>query len=212
MGVTSITICTPWTDHLELASDYFTAVSVMKRGDEVVIVDNASTPPLEFGTVYSDTNLGFCDGCNIGLKHATKDAVLFLNNDISILRSHWLEEIRETLEPGVIVGPMREGRHTSVDGESFPYIDGWCLAGMREDLLALGGFDETLAEPAYFSDNLLCLEARAQGMSLRDVRVGLRHKLNSTAGPAWDDRVRAATQINQARYEARVRELTAAVP
>ena len=62
-----------------------------------------------------------------------------------------------------LAGPLRFGRHADVDGEQFPYIDGWCLAGMREDLLRLGGFDEGLDEPAYYSDNLLCLEARAAG-------------------------------------------------
>ena len=136
--------------------------------------------------------------------------MLFLNNDIVLGRRGWLGEIRRWLEPGVLVGQLRNGAHTFVDGNEFEYLDGWCLAGMREDLLAIGGFDETLMEPAYFSDNLLCLEARAAGMTLRDVRVGLRHKENSTAGPAWDARVRAATQANKVRYETRARELLGA--
>jgi GT2 family glycosyltransferase len=138
---------------------------------------------------------------------AQADAVLFLNNDIRHLRRGWLEEIREALEPGVLVGHLRHERHADVDGRSYPYLDGWCLAGTREDLLELGGFDETLAEPGYYSDNLLCLEARAAGMRLRGLRVGLQHLENVTAGPAWDERVRAATAANRARYEARVREL-----
>ena len=79
-------------------------------------------------------------------------------------------------------GRYATGTHSDVDGHSFPYIDGWCLAGMREDLLRLGGFDESLQEPAYYSDNLLCLEARAAGMTLRDVRPGLDHLENVTAG------------------------------
>ena len=67
------------------------------------------------------------------------------------------------------MGPLRYDNHAKVDDQSLPYLDGWCLAGMREDLLELGGFDESLEEPAYYSDNLLCLEARAHGMTLRDV-------------------------------------------
>ena len=118
-------------------------------------------------------NLGFAEGSNAGLRRARGEAVLFLNNDIRLGRRGWLEEIRQAVEPGVLVGPLRGDFHSQVDGHPMPYIDGWCLAGMTDDLLALGGFDADLEEPAYYSDNLLCLEARAAGMTLRDLRVGL---------------------------------------
>jgi GT2 family glycosyltransferase len=204
----NIAIVTPWKDHLDLADDYFEAVlPEMEEGDECIVVDNDSDPPLKFGTLPVSQNLGFCGGCNLGLHSTNCDAVLFLNNDIELRRRGWLSEIRKALEPGVLVGPLRGDTHAWIDGTPLPYIDGWCLAGMREDLLELGGFDETLAEPAYYSDNLLCLEARAAGMTLRDVRVGLHHKLNATAGPAFESRVREATAVNRVRYEARAREL-----
>ena len=206
----NIAIVTPWHNHLELAADYFGAVSVLRGLDELVIVDCGSEPRLEFATAYPGTNLGFCGGSNYGLNAATADAVLFLNNDIRRLRATWLEEIRALVEPGVLVGQLRNGLHTSVENTLLPYQDGWCLAGMRDDLLALGGFDETLEEPAYFSDNLLCLEARARGMTLADLRIGLEHLENVTAGPAWDPRVQAATTSNRARYQARARELLVA--
>ena len=182
----------------------------LEEGDACIVVDDASEPPLAFGAIRLTQSKGFCGASNEGLRAAQTDAVLFLNNDIRKLHEGWLEQIRNALEPGVLVGFLREGMHTVVDGVQFPYLDGWCLAGMREDILSIGGFDETLVEPAYYSDNLLCLEARAAGMTLRDVRPGLMHKENSTAGPAWDERVRAATQANRARYEARARELLVA--
>lgn len=200
-------IVTPWLGHVELADDYFAAVDRRLPGDGLLIVDNGSEPPLEFAHLYSEDNLGFSGGCNVGLRHATADAVLFLNNDIAVVRSHWLEEIREALEPGVIVGPLRDGPHTEVDGQRFPYVDGWCLAAMRKDLLELGGWDETFVEPSYFGDNDLCLRARGAGMTLRDVRVGLRHKENVTAGSAREAQVAEATRLNRDRYVARVREL-----
>lgn len=211
--MTTIAIVTPWTNHLELADDYFEAVlPEMEDGDQNIIVDNGSQPPLMFAALPSPVaNLGFSGGCNYGLRMAQTDAVLFLNNDIVLERRGWLEEIRQALEPGVLVGPLRDGRHADVDGYAVPYLDGWCLAGMREDLLALGGFDESLTEPAYYSDNLLCLEARVAGMTLRDLRPGLRHLENRTAGDQWNLIVRAASSDNQARYQARVREVLAAV-
>ena len=206
----NIAIVTPWHNHQELEADYTEAVSVRSRWDELVIVDCGSEPRLEFATVYPGVNLGFCGGSNYGLNAATADAVLFLNNDIRLLRKSWLEEIRAQVFPGVLVGQLRYGIHTMASGTLLPYLDGWCLAGMRDDLLALGGFDETLEEPAYFSDNLLCLEARAAGMTFADLRIGLEHLENVTAGPAWDSRVQAATTSNRARYQARAHDLLVA--
>jgi len=207
----SITIVTPWHNHLELETGYWQAVDERGWNDEVAVVDNGSQPPLIFATHRAPENLGFVGGSNLGLAHAATDAVLFLNNDVRMVRTHWLEEIREALEPGVLVGPLRFDRHADVEEQSLPYIDGWCLAGMREDLVNLGGFSEELVEPAYYSDNLLCLEARARGMSLRDVQVGLRHLTNVTAGSQLTQAVQVASNTNRALYEARARDLLAAV-
>ena len=81
---------------------------------------------------------------------------------------------------------------------------------LSDDLTELGGFDDSLEEPAYYSDNLLCLEARAAGMVLRDVRVGLRHLESVTSEPTNNLLVQRASAANRARYVTRVRELTAA--
>lgn len=196
---------TPWLNHVELAADYLDAVEPeLQPGDELIIVDTGSHPPLDFATIKGDR--GFCGGSNSGLRHASASAVLFLNNDVKLGRRGWLEEIRDALEPGHLVGLLRYDRHGNVDDVAYPYLDGWCLAGMRDDLLRLGGFDTDLVEPGYYSDNLLCLDARIAGLTLREVRVGLAHKENVTAGRASDVLVRAATEANRARYVARVRE------
>ena len=196
---------TPWLDHVELAPDYLDAVeSELQPADELIIVDTGSEPPLDFATIKGRE--GFCRGSNDGLRHATTEAILFLNNDVALGKRGWLEQIRENIGPGVLVGPVRYDHHADVDGTALPYLDGWCLAGMRDDLLALGGFDETLREPAYYSDNLLSLEARVAGMTLREARVWLIHKENVTAGRASDPAVRAATEANRARYLARARQ------
>jgi GT2 family glycosyltransferase len=205
----TVAIVTPWHNHPELEGDYMDAIAASVY-DELIIVDNGSTPPLDFAEIRFGTNRGFTAACNAGLHAATSDIVLFLNNDIEMIRPDWLDRIRAALAPGVLVGAqLRTDPHAAVDGERFPYLDGWCVAGMRDDLLDLGGFDETLEEPAYYSDNLLSLEARAAGMTLLEVAGGLRHKLNQTA--KTNPNVRAATLANQARYQARVRELTVAV-
>lgn len=205
MSLPSLTLVTPWLDHMELADDYWKAVAHAGPGVQVLVVDNGSVPPLPNAHRLGH-NAGFSRACNVGLELARTDAVLFLNNDVAATGSGWAQPLREALEPGVLVGAqLRNDPHSRVDGQALPYLDGWCIGGMREDLLELGGFDESLEEPAYYSDNLLCLEARAAGMGLREVRVGLRHKLNVTAGHG--EAVVAATVANRERFEVRARQL-----
>ena len=136
---------------------------------------------------------------------------MFLNNDVELVEHGWLDTIRDTLEPGILVGArMRNDDHAKVDGHQVPYLDGWCLAGMRDDLLSLGGFDTTLAEPAYYSDNLLCLEARAAGMELAEVKVGLRHLQGVTSDPGGNiGAVGYAARKNRRVYIDRARQLFA---
>lgn len=205
--MTSITIVTPWLAHPELADDYENAVAPeLEDGDDVLIVDNGGAPDLPFYFLMPRENLGFSPGSNLGLRHATTDAVLFLNNDIAAAAPGWLNQIRKALEPGALAGPVRYDTHANVDGHRLPYIDGWCLAGMRDDLDLLGGFP-ILEEPAYYSDNILCLEARANGMVLRDVRVTLTHKESTTSRPSENPDVQRVTLANRAVYERRAREL-----
>jgi GT2 family glycosyltransferase len=204
----TITVVTPWTDCLDLHDDYMGAIAA-GLPDELIVVDNASDPRLDFGTIRLEDNLGFAKGSNVGLNAATTDVVLFLNNDVAVLSDDWLDRIRVAVEPGVLAGPLRFDRHSEAAGRQLPYIDGWCLAGMRDDLLDLGGFNEEYDEPAYYSDNDLCLRARLAGMTLRDVRPGLFHKrdLNLTDVGA---RARAATDANRERFrEFAARELVA---
>lgn len=207
----SITVVTPWHNAHELAPAYWQAMSYLGLADQVIVVDNASTPPLEHPKqagvqiVRQPFNVGFSKASNVGLALATTDAVLFLNNDVRMVDPGWVEQIRSHVETGVIVGAhLRSDHHAAVDGQPVPYLDGWCLAGMRADLEQLGGWDD-LEEPSYFGDNLLCARAVAAGMELRQVDVGLEHLGNYTSR-----RYAARDQVagrNRARYEQAVREL-----
>ncbi len=212
----TISVVTPWQDHLELAEGYWTAVGGEKV-HEVFIIDNASEPPLDKGAEFHpadvagqvirlEENVGFCPANNIGLEMATGDAVLFLNNDVALGVPGWLEAIRSELKPGVLVGAnVRVDQHTQVDGELQPYLDGWCIAGMKEDFEKLGGWDETYREPAYYSDNDLCFRARQSGMSFVAVNPPLIHLLNRTAGPPVGE-VTQVTKWNYRIFSDRVRE------
>lgn len=209
----TIAIVTPWFEHPELEVDYVHAMIVapQRANDETIVVDNGSREPLGLAHIRLDHNSGFCHASNVGLFDATADVVLFLNNDIAAVSAGWLDVIRAAVEPGVLVGAcLRTDAHADVDGQSYPYLDGWCLAGMREDLLELDGFDDSFDEPAYYSDNDLCLRARAAGMTLRAVDVPLLHKGSVTTGPHTQPHVWDALMRNRQRYFERVRELVAA--
>ena len=203
----TVGIVTPWFNHVELWPDYRAVINAA-QADEVWIIDNGSRPPLDFATLTLPENKGFCGGCNAGLHAATTEVVVFLNNDVALTSNEWLDELIDPLDYGVLTGArIRRDQHTMVDGKVIPYLDGWCLAGYREELLEIGGWDETLVEPAYYSDNLLCLEARPHGLRLVEANVGLTHKLNGSLDPGGMAKVRAATDANHARYVTRAREL-----
>jgi GT2 family glycosyltransferase len=203
----TVAVVTPWINHLELRAEYDRAIQLGPPPDELIIVDNGSDQPLEFAAIWNDENQGFCKACNQGLHAAASDVIVFLNNDIVATEAGWLDELVDAVEPSVLAGArIRTDQHTVVDGVVYPYIDGWCLAGRRDDLLYLGGFDTSLEEPAYYSDNLLCLEARARGFNLRQADTGLLHLVGGS-GPTDTSNQTAATRANHQRYQRRVRAL-----
>jgi GT2 family glycosyltransferase len=179
----TVAIVTAWRDHLELCNDYFRAVEEAQP-DQLVIVDDGSDPALEFAAVRLDETGGFSTANNLGLSLVECDVTLFLNNDVAPLRQGWLEDVVSLVEPKVLVAPLRFDTHGDVDGVNYPYGDGWCLAGLTQDLRDLGGWDETYdqAGPAYYSDNALSFQARLKGFRIREVRPRLRHKGGQTGG------------------------------
>ena len=194
-------------NHRELERGYFDALRAT-GWPKHLIIDNGSDPPLP-NAVRVGWNSGYNTACNIGLEQARTDAVLFLNNDIEPRTQNWLDAITDALEPGVLVGAqLVTSPHANVDGIELPYLDGWCVGGMREDLDDLGGWYEGFEGVGYFGDNDLSLRARAAGMTLREVRVGLNHLRNRTAGPANENH--EVSLRNQQQFKARARELLVA--
>jgi GT2 family glycosyltransferase len=204
--MTSLAICTAWQNHLELADDYFRAVEA-GRPDQVVIVDDGSDPPLEFAGHRLDEPTGFCAANNVGLGLVECEYTLMLNNDVGLIRPDWLDEIRSRLEPGVLLAPLRFDGYGIVDGVDYPYGDGWCLAGLTEDLRRIGGWDESydVAGPAYFSDCALSFRARMNGIRLRELHPGIFH-LGGTTGGADREAFEHAMSVNGNLFASQVRE------
>ncbi len=204
----TVTVVTPWQDHLELFDGYWNAIEAGVP-DEVVVVDDGSDPPLSWASVRLDQPQGFCGACNAGLDAATSDAVVFLNNDVQLQAANWLRHIRRWLRPQTLVGELRAGPHTTVDGIEHPYIDGWCIGALREDWLDLGGWDDTLEEPAYYSDNLLTLRAQQAGWDFHTLTVGLHHLVSRTARDHMAA-IAPAAAANRKVWEQAVRQSTLA--
>lgn len=208
--MSSIAVVTAWQNHLELAPDFFAAVETGKP-DQLVIVDDRSEEPLPFAAARIEPGEtgGFSAANNLGLTLVETDHVLFLNNDVKMLRPSWLDEIRTAVEPDVLRGPLVERNpYSMVDGVYWPYIDGWCVAMTTADARRLGGWDEQFdkAGPGYYSDNALSLHARLNGFTLRELRPGLQHKAGQTGGvgPAFQ----YALMVNGPIYQQQVREAT----
>lgn len=211
--MTSLTVVTPWHNAHELAAGYWHAMQALSADDRVIVIDNGSTPPLQlpddsrFTVVRLGLNSGFSAASNVGLYRAATDAVLFLNNDIRAADgSNWADQIREAVADGRFVGAhLRHEQHAAVDGVPVPYLDGWCLAGSRADLIRIGGWDTGFEEPSYYGDNDLCARAAAAGITLEQIPVSLRHFGNYTSR-----RYRGRDDVsarNQIRYEDVVRRL-----
>ena len=88
------------------------------RNIEIIVVDNGSTEDLvlklydelraQGGQVVAfDEDFNYSRACNLGARAARGELLLFLNNDIEMVESDWLDElVRQIMQPGVgIAGP-----------------------------------------------------------------------------------------------------------
>jgi GT2 family glycosyltransferase len=80
---------------------------------EIIIVDNNSTDDTvgwlkqqtDIYTIYNTENMGFPSGCNQGIRVATGDEILLLNNDVMVT-ANWLENLRTALYSANDIGAV----------------------------------------------------------------------------------------------------------
>ncbi len=203
----SLSIITPFHNYPELIPAYEAAV----RGAEVIIIDNASEQDCaaqlvsmteRLGGVYirNDENAGFARANNQGLMKATGDVVVFLNSDVEAT-GDW-QAIAAQVKRGNLYGPTMNSQY--VDGIPVMYLEGWCLIAHRDELNAIGGWNDLEFPGLYWEDNELCWRAHMNGIGLKQLWLPLRHLSNYTTSRtpgAYD-----ASERNRAIYEAIVRE------
>ncbi len=170
--------------------------------DEVIVVDNGSTDGTGGGIrrfpwvriVTNPENKGFAAGCNQGAELASRDIVIFLNND-TLLAGRWLDSLLAPFDNDAIgaTGPRSnfvggaqivenvdydvvqtsklrpfvrhwEATHQNQTTE-VKHLVGFCLAVRRSVFEEIGGFDEGFGIGGYEDDDL-CARIREKGLKL----------------------------------------------
>lgn len=167
---------------------------------EVIVVDNASTDGTvgivvrqfpQVKLIQNTKNMGYAGGNNVGLRVATGDVLVLLNQDTEV-NDNWLTELVKPMLSDASVGitggkalypdgmiqhaggyidEHGEGHHfgyRQTDGDQFnqscdvDYVTGAGLAITRETYNAIGELDESFY-PAYYEDVDWCFSARRAG-------------------------------------------------
>ncbi len=170
--------------------------------DEVIVIDNGSTDGTGGGirrfpwvrVVTNPENRGFAAGCNQGAALASRDVVIFLNND-TLLAGRWLDTLLAPFSDDSVgaTGPRSnfvsgaqlvtnvdydivqasklrpfvrhwEATHQGLTSEA-EHLVGFCLAVRRSTFESIGGFDEGFGIGGYEDDDL-CARIRDTGLRL----------------------------------------------
>ena len=165
--------------------------SIKEQGGdyEIIVVDNGSKLPyVGFEKIIrNEKNKGFPKAINQGIKIATGEIIVLLNND-TIVSPNWLENLESHLQNYDLVGPCSDNiggvqcvqvgdivdnfefynKAIKLNGEnkgkSLPYdrLVFFCVAIKREVINKIGFLDEDFT-PGNYEDNDYCLRAIQAG-------------------------------------------------
>lgn len=185
------------------------------RTYEIIVVDNLSTDgtrewlaeQTDILTLYNEENVGFPKGCNQGMKLASGDAVLLLNNDV-IVTDNWLSLMTECLFSSDRIGAVGPATNSAYNYQEIPVsyqsldemfgfaarnnvpdsskweprikLIGFCMLIKKEVIDQIGLLDEQFT-PGFCEDSdygLRIIDAGYQMMMCRNVFV---HHFGSTS-------------------------------
>ncbi|TBL81741.1 glycosyltransferase family 2 protein [Paenibacillus thalictri] len=201
---------------------------------EIIVVDNGSDDgSLQYCRqehikfISLPSNRGFPAACNLGMRIASGDALMLLNNDVLVTRN-WLKNLLRCLYSGNevgIVGPVTNfasGKQmveipykTSEQAAGFsntadpgkwlnvPRLIGFCFLFKRELLHRIGLLDEQFS-PGHFEDDDYCYRARSQGYRLLIAAdTFIYHHGSASFGKEGDDRVKQLIRRNYDKFVAK---------
>ena len=172
-------------------------LSKLPNDHEIIVIDNGSsdltqTEIKNYNVIYkrNEHNKGFAKSSNQGFEFANGEFVLFLNNDIRVIKDFdtWTNNLILAAGNG-FSGPtggmlddklnfVRETNQLIGDNH---YLSGWCLCGTQDNFKKMilpgneyqGPFTEEFV--TYFEDTDLSFRARDLGLSLTIVDVPVVH-------------------------------------
>jgi GT2 family glycosyltransferase len=173
---------------------------------EVIIVDNNSTDGTsdfiksfmenksddkpDFKYIRINENLGFGAANNIGVEKSEGEYLLFLNNDVAVLKnkSKWLDDLTKDAGDKLISSQagllnnnfnfVRESSEPHVLQDKFEYLSGWSVLGSRKTFNQIAKEEGVIWSKkyfAYFEDVHLSWKARQLGITMEVVKTPLHH-------------------------------------
>ena len=207
---------------------------------QIVIVNNASSDntlgflnkvisaKIDMTIVNNDTNRGFPEAVNQGIKQALGDFIIIANNDI-VFTDGWLERMIEVVsdDSGIgIVGPVsnevsglqkdENAKYNSMEemhkyaetvkkmnkGEilNFPRLAFLCTLIMREVIDSIGGLDERFS-PGNYEDDDFCLRAQLAGFKAAIAKDVFIHHYGSKSFKAdGNEAYKERLRINEKKF------------
>jgi GT2 family glycosyltransferase len=151
---------------------------------EIIIISNGckdGTPEyiksLNLKLLEYSEPLGYTKAVNEGLKIATGEFIILLNNDIKILVNNWIEILSNPFKDKSIgiTGPLKFG--WNIGGIRYSAIAFWCCMFRRELLNKIGLLDEQF-NPGMGEDGDFCIRTTNAGYKLFQVPVDEEHEFN----------------------------------
>lgn len=209
-------------DNLERNLNYLTGCQV------IIINDNPSESLRNDLQKYEDivlieneTNLGFGESINRGVKKAKGELLFLLNNDVQLINDNYktVPPLFQTDQKLFAVTFAQEEKDGQIVGKNIIYWkngffrhskgsdlksgeNGWAEAGAciidRKKFIELGGFDK-IYSPFYWEDIDLSSRARRQGYKIMfDPQIKVIHHHESTIGKYFaKDKIRQIAFRNQ---------------
>lgn len=130
--------------------------------EEVIVVDNGNvgvnsdvldglawwknTNMLPLEVINLETNVGFLQASNLGMKSALEDNIILISTDVRVHKD--IVEFMKLSQPQYIVGGRLLDWDTgwnAIGDKVFPYLEGWILGASKETWRTLDYFDPLFA-------------------------------------------------------------------
>jgi GT2 family glycosyltransferase len=195
-----VSIIIPVFNQLSFTKKCISDLSHLKCNHEVIIIDNNSTDGTEdfFKNLNNSNikynklnkNIGFGAANNLGVSYSSGDNLLFLNNDIAVLKDKekWIEPLIEKCQDRLISSQsgllnsnfnfVHEVSNPHILNEPLEYLSGWSILGSRKL------FDRIAQEEgciwskkyfAYFEDVHLSWKAYELKIPMEVIKTPLHH-------------------------------------